>query len=87
MPTIRSLDETADVAITTAASTVTVVAATHAWLAGGLFGLLFVLRFALQPPDGNRLTPARRAVLALVGCSALGCLIWAFGVRFAHWPG
>jgi hypothetical protein len=64
-----------------------IAAATHAWPASGLYGLLFLLRFALQPPDGVRLRLGRRVVLALLGCAALACVAWAVGVRIAHWPG
>jgi hypothetical protein len=85
--TVRPRRETIDVTISSAACSLGLVAATHAWLASGLFGLLFVLRFALQPADGARLNARRRALLALLGCSSLGCLIWAVGVRIAGWPG
>ena len=75
------------VPITSAASSLGLAAVTHAWVASGLVGLLFVLRFALQPPDGVHLHVTRRAVLAVIGCAALACGVWAVGVRIAHWPG
>jgi hypothetical protein len=87
MLTVRPARETTNVALALIVSTIGVAAATHAWLASGLFGLLFLLRFALQPPDGFRLRPGRRAGLALLGCAALACLVWAVGVRIAQWPG
>lgn len=87
MIALRPADETVEVAIASSASTLVLVATTHAWIAGPLCGLLFILRFALQPPEAVRLTPLRRAVMAFVGCSALACLVWAVGVRIAHWPG
>ena len=87
MLTVRPLTETKEVSIASAASSLGLAAATHAWVASGLFGLLFVLRFALQPPAGVRLNLRRRLVLALLGCAALACGVWAVGARIAHWPG
>jgi hypothetical protein len=87
MLALRPRDETVGVAIGTGVSTLVLVAATHAWVAGLMSGLLFILRFALQPPASSPLTPPRRALLALLGCSALTCIVWAVGVRIAHWPG
>jgi hypothetical protein len=52
-----------------------------------MFGVLVILRFALQPPPGHQLARRRRIALAFLGCSALACLVWALGVRIAHWPG
>ncbi len=87
MLTVRPRNETVGVAAATSASILSVIVSTRAWIAAPLFGLLLILRFALQPPAGHTLTRARRLVLALVGCSALGCLVWSVGVRIAHWPG
>jgi hypothetical protein len=87
MIALRPQDETVKVAIGTSASTIVVAAATHAWIASPLFDAFFILRFALQPPATDHLTPLRRAVLAFLGCSSIACFVWAIGVRVAHWPG
>ena len=87
MLTVRPRDETLFVTLVTVGSVVAVAASTHAWVQSALFGVLFVLRFALQPAEGYPLSHRRRAFLALLGCSALACLAWAIGVRVLHWPG
>ncbi|HEY4216464.1 MAG TPA: hypothetical protein VGM67_04970 [Gemmatimonadaceae bacterium] len=87
MIALRPWDETVEVAIAASTSTIFVAASTHAWIAAPLFGVFFILRFALQPPATAPLTSRRRALLSFVGCSALACLVWAVGVRLAHWPG
>lgn len=87
MLAIRPRNETVAVALAASASSLLIAASTRAWLAAPLFGLLFILRFALQPPTGHAASRRRRVGLALLGCSALPCLVWALGVRIAHWPG
>ena len=87
MLAIRPRNETGAVALATSTSTLVVAIATRAWIAAPLFGVLIILRFALQPPADHRLSRRRRATLALIGCSALACLVWAIGVRIEHWPG
>ena len=87
MIAIRPAEETLSVALSSGVAAVAVAGATHAWVAGPLFGVFFLLRFALQPPAANLLTRRRRAMLALIGWATIACFIWAIGVRVAHWPG
>ena len=70
-----------------ASSAAIVTGATHAWIAGPVFGVLILLRFALQPPMTSPLSRSRRASMAFLGWSTLACLVWAIGVGLAHWPG
>jgi hypothetical protein len=87
MLAVRPRNETLGVALPTSASTLALAASTRAWIAAPLFGLLLILRFALQPPADRSLSMRRRIMLALLGCSALACFVWSLGVRIAHWPG
>jgi hypothetical protein len=87
MTAVRPRNETVGMVVGSGASILAVIAGTRAWVAGPLFGLLFILRFALQPPAGRAVSGRRRMALAFLGCSALACLVWALGVRVAHWPG
>ena len=87
MLAVRPRSQVIGVALAAGVSTLAIAAATGAWIAAPLSGFLFILRFTLQPPEDHALTWQRRAVLALLGCSALACVVWALGVRIAHWPG
>lgn len=87
MIVLRPAEETLNVALSVLVAAVAVASATHAWVAGSLFGIFFFLRFALQPPVRSLLTRRRRAFLALCGCATIACVVWAIGVRVAHWPG
>lgn len=84
---IRPAEDTLNVALSVGVGAIAVAGATHAWVAGSLFGVFFLLRFALQPPTGGLLTRRRRVVVALCGWATLACFVWAIGVRVAHWPG
>jgi drug/metabolite transporter superfamily protein YnfA len=76
MISIRSRQETGTVALAVVVSAATLAATTHAVLASAAFGLLFIIRFALQPAAGDPLSLRRRAILAILGCSALACFAW-----------
>jgi len=43
-----------------------------------IFAALFIVRFIAQPPRDAPLTTRRRILLAVLGWSALGALVWSW---------
>ena len=84
---VRTAEETIAVALAITVSLVAFAIETRAWLPGASAFLMFVLRFGLQPPEGDRLSYARRTLLVVCAWAGVACLIWGIGVRVAQWPG
>ena len=75
-----------EVALAVTVSWLPLILGTPHHLAYGVFAILFIARFALQPPPDAPLTLRRRALLIVVTWTAFAALAWAWLPLFHRRP-